>query len=138
MADHVSRKRRSEIMSNIKGKHTLPEIVARKSAHKLGLRFRLHRKELPGRPDMVFARWQTALFVNGCFWHHHQHCKKSALPKSNTQFWERKIEQNVKRDLRNYATLKEQGWKVVVLWQCEIKTVEQASVLLKRHFRMRS
>jgi DNA mismatch endonuclease (patch repair protein) len=137
MIDHVTIARRSAIMSGIRGKHTAPEILVRKAAHRLGLRFRLHSQHLPGRPDLVFAKWKTVVFVNGCFWHRHGGCKRTTVPKSNTAFWNEKFESNVRRDRSNYERLAALGWCVVVLWQCEVSTPEMAAKHLSRHFRKR-
>lgn len=122
------------MMRAVRGRHTVPEITVRKAAHRLGLRFRLHIQRLPGRPDLVFAKWKVAIFVNGCFWHRHAGCKRASNPKSNRAFWSRKFRENVRRDVTNYANLAELGWKVVILWQCEVKTVEDATEKLKPHF----
>ena len=134
MVDHVSRARRSEIMSAIRGKHTAPEVIVRRAAHRLGLRFRLHVSRLPGRPDLVFSRWRTVVFVNGCFWHRHKGCKRTTIPKSNRTFWMRKFRENASRDKAHYKRLRADSWRVVVLWQCQIRTIESAIRLLSRHF----
>lgn len=135
MTDHVSPARRSVIMSAVRGKHTVPEMLVRRAAHKLGLRFRLHRRDLPGRPDLVLPKHKTVVFVNGCFWHRHQGCKKASLPKSNVQFWMNKFEANKKRDLTNYAKLKALGWRVVVVWQCQVRSADRATRTIKSKFR---
>lgn len=109
-------------MSRVRSDDTGPEIRVRKVAHALGLRFRLHRKDLPGHPDIVFPKWRIVLFVNGCFWHRHPGCKKATTPKSNVEFWERKFEANVARDGRERIELERLGWKVAVVWECETKT----------------
>lgn len=134
MVDHVTSLRRSEIMRAVRSKDTVPEVLVRKAAHRLGLRFRLHAKGLPGRPDLVFRKWATAVFVNGCFWHRHRGCKKSSNPKTNVQFWQAKFAENVRRDKTNYRLLKKAGWRVVVVWQCQVRTIEDAASVLKRHF----
>ena len=137
MVDHVSRQRRSAIMRAVRGKNTAPEIVVRRAAHALGLRFRLHGGQLPGRPDLVFPRWKAVVFVNGCFWHRHASCKRAALPKSRTLFWRKKLKQNVARDRANYTRLAELGWQPVILWECELgrpATQERATALLKKRF----
>ena len=137
MVDHVTKTRRSAIMSAVHGKNTAPEILVRKAAHRLGLRFRLHRRSLPGQPDLVFPKWQTVVFVNGCFWHQHPGCQRAILPKSKIRFWRRKFEQNVQRDIANYARLAEMGWRVVILWQCQLGrpgTIERATDLLRANF----
>jgi DNA mismatch endonuclease, patch repair protein len=134
MIDHVSRKKRSAIMGAVHGKHTAPELLVRSAAHKLGLRFRLHAAKLPGRPDLIFPKWKTVVFVNGCFWHRHPGCKRTTVPKSNAEFWRRKFRENVRRDRANYVRLSELGWRVVILWQCQLGrpgTVPQAMSLLR-------
>jgi DNA mismatch endonuclease (patch repair protein) len=107
-------------MSNITGKNTKPELLVRKALFSEGYRYRLHRKDLPGNPDIVFPSGKKAIFINGCFWHGHN-CKKAALPESNKQFWKKKINGNVKRDKTNSGKLEQIGWKSFVVWQCEIK-----------------
>lgn len=122
MTDTVTKKRRSEIMALVSQKNTKPELLVRSFLHKKGLRYRLHVKELPGKPDIVFRRLKTVVFVNGCFWHGHEDrkCKLARIPKSNVDFWKKKIEGNRERDERNWRTLKEQGWRVIVVWECQL------------------
>lgn len=108
-------------MSRVSSKHTLPEMRVRGAAHKMGLRFRLHRKDLPGRPDLVFPKHRVALFVHGCFWHRHIGCPKSSTPKSRTSYWEEKFQSNVQRDRRIEAELANLGWRVMTIWECETK-----------------
>jgi DNA mismatch endonuclease, patch repair protein len=134
MIDRVSRERRSEIMRAVRSKDTVPEIIVRKAAYRLGLRFRLYAKELPGKPDLVFRKWRTVIFVNGCFWHRHPGCPKASTPKTNVEFWQKKFADNVRRDEANYKRLEELGWEVVVLWQCQIRTIEKTVELLSPHF----
>ncbi len=122
--DRLSKQRRSEIMSRIYGKDTNPELVVRSMVHKLGYRYRLHSKKLPGKPDLVFSKRKKVMFVHGCFWHGHRGCRKGKLPKSNLDYWVPKIEQNKKRDAKNRRKLKSEGWDVLVVWQCELKNVE--------------
>ncbi|TAJ40180.1 MAG: DNA mismatch endonuclease Vsr [Reyranella sp.] len=124
---------RSRNMQAVRGKNTKPELVVRKAAHSLGLRFRLHRSDLLGRPDLTFPKWQTVLFVNGCFWHQHANCARSKLPKGNKEFWSTKLTRNVERDRRNYRLLEEQGWRVVVIWECDLHR-SGAIGLLEKHF----
>ena len=112
---------RSRNMRAVRGKDTKPELAVRRAAHGLGLRFRLCRRDLPGKPDLVFAKWRTAIFVNGCFWHQHDGCPKAAIPKSNVQFWEAKLAKNVSRDQRNHIELEKRGWRVVTIWECDIR-----------------
>jgi len=107
-------------MSRVKGKDTKPEMLIRRSLHRLGYRFRLHRKDLPGSPDIVLPKFRTAIFVNGCFWHGHD-CPRGKRPASNTAFWNEKLNKNEERDQRNYQALKQLGWHVEVVWECEIK-----------------
>ncbi len=121
MTDIVNAEKRSEIMSRIKGRNTTPELVIRRIAHGLGFRFRLHRRDLPGSPDLVFPRYRTVVFVHGCFWHRHYGCRYAYHPKSRIQFWTKKFEENVARDERNEAALRSLGWRVLVIWECETK-----------------
>lgn len=121
MTDIVDTKRRSEMMARIRGRDTAPELAVRRVAHRMGLRFRLHRRDLPGRPDLVFPKHRLVVFVHGCFWHRHEGCWKSSTPKSRTSFWIEKFAANVDRDLRQQAALKALGWRVLVIWQCETK-----------------
>jgi DNA mismatch endonuclease (patch repair protein) len=111
---------RSRNMRAVRGEHTKPELAVRRAAHGLGLRFRLFRSDLPGRPDVTFPKWRTVLFVNGCFWHQHPNCPRSRLPKTNKEFWKTKLEQNAARDQSNYDLLAKQGWRVLVVWECEL------------------
>ena len=119
MADHVDKRTRSKIMAKVKSRDTGPEMQVRRSLHRSGHRFQIHRADMPGRPDLLFPKHKVALFVNGCFWHSHG-CKKSRLPKSNVEYWKAKIEQNVGRDSRARYELERLGWKWRVIWQCEI------------------
>lgn len=109
-------------MASIKGKNTKPELVVRKFLHRRGFRFSLHRKDLPGTPDIVLRKWAVAVFVNGCYWHRHDRCRYAYDPKSNVDFWVKKFQANVDRDAKNYRLLKSMGWKVVVVWECEVKS----------------
>lgn len=121
-------------MRSVRSKHTGPEILVRSAAHRLGFRFRLHDRKLPGRPDLVFKRWSVVVFVNGCFWHHHANCKKATVPRSNVKFWLDKFEANMRRDARNYRRLTEAGWQVIVIWQCEMNSLDDAMQLISRRF----
>lgn len=123
---------RSRCMAAIKGKDTKPELIVRKYLFSRGLRFRVQVRKLSGNPDIVLPKYKTVIFVNGCFWHGHEGCKYFRLPKSNVEFWEAKIERNVARDVRNEVALKALGWRVVRVWECEIKTVAQREEYLKR------
>lgn len=105
-------------MSRVRGTDTHPEMIVRSFLHTYGFRYCLHVASLPGKPDIVLRRFRTVVFVNGCFWHHHQHCKRSQLPASNAQFWKTKIMRNSARDQANVRALRKLGWKVVVVWEC--------------------
>jgi DNA mismatch endonuclease, patch repair protein len=118
--DRIDKKRRSWNMGRIKGRDTAPEVQVRSILHGAGYRFRLHRKDLPGRPDIVLPKHKTAIFVHGCFWHRHKGCSNCSTPKSNVEFWEAKFSGNVERDSRNLKKLTESGWKVIVVWECEL------------------
>lgn len=108
-------------MSRVRGKNTAPEMRVRKVAHRIGLRFRLHRKDLPGRPDLVFPRYRLAVFVHGCFWHRHPGCSRASMPSTRPNFWQTKFDANVARDHRQVEALEAAGWSVLVLWECELK-----------------
>lgn len=120
-ADVFTPEKRSQVMAKIKGKNTKPELIVRSLCHRLGLRFRLHRKELPGKPDLVFSRYRVCLFVHGCFWHQHPGCKFAYQPKSRLEFWIPKLHRNVQRDHEAQLALSNSGWTVAVVWECETK-----------------
>lgn len=107
-------------MSGIRGKNTRPEIMVRQALHKAGFRFRLHRKDLPGKPDLVLPKYQAAIFVHGCFWHGHD-CRYFKIPKTRTDFWMAKIASNSSRDQRDIEALRKLGWRVMIVWECEIR-----------------
>lgn len=107
-------------MSHIRSKNTKPELAVRRLVHSLGYRYRLHSKNLPGHPDLVFSGRKKVIFVHGCFWHYHG-CKKGQQPKSRLEYWRPKLEENKARDVRNQAALGDMGWKFLIIWQCEIK-----------------
>ena len=109
------------MMSSVKQRHTKPEITVRKILHRLGFRFRLHSKKLPGTPDIVLPKYKAVIFVHGCFWHQHEGCRKAHRPTSNIEFWNEKLDNNIERDSRKEAELKNSGWKVLTIWDCEIK-----------------
>lgn len=127
--DILTPEQRKRNMSAIKGRDTKPEILLRKLLHSLGYRFRIQRKDLPGRPDIVLPRYKTAIFVNGCFWHRHEGCKLASTPATNSDFWQKKFTANVERDVRNYAALKELGWNVLIIWECEVKEILRSRVI---------
>lgn len=132
MVDHVSVEKRSQIMRAVRAKHTGPELLVRSASQRLGLRFRLHDRSLPGSPDLVFKSKRTVLFVNGCYWHRHQNCPKATVPKSNRRFWTNKFAHNVERDERNYSKLRRAGWRTVLIWQCEVKNIRNALRVVAR------
>ncbi len=117
--------KRSKNMSAIKSKNTKPEIAVRKLLHSMGYRFRLHRKDLPGSPDIVLPKYKTVIFVHGCFWHRHENCKYASNPKTRKEFWENKFKANVKRDKNNFKELKNLNWKVLVIWECELNYLQE-------------
>ena len=141
MTDIVDTNRRSEMMARIGGRDTAPELAVRRIAHGMGLRFRLHRKDLPGRPDLVFPKHRLVVFVHGCFWHRHEGCRHASTPKSRTRFWTEKFAANVDRDVRQEAALRTLGWRILVIWQCESKdraTVERRLAALTKRNRTAS
>lgn len=110
-------------MSKVRSKNTKPEKIVRSMLFSMGFRFRINRKDLPGKPDIVLSRYKTVIFVHGCFWHRHD-CKDATMPKSNTDFWEKKFSANVERDQRVKSELAFLGWKVITVWECELKDLE--------------
>lgn len=112
---------RSENMRRVRSKNTRPEMIVRRALHRVGLRYRLHDRKLPGQPDLVFPSRRSVVFVHGCFWHRHERCKRAAPPATNEEFWLRKLAQNVSRDAAATAQLRELGWSVHVVWECEIR-----------------
>jgi len=117
---HKVSEQRSRNMSAIKSKNTKPEIKVRKVLHSMGYRFRLHSKDLPGSPDIVLPKYKTVIFVHGCFWHRHKNCKYASTPKTRQEFWEAKFRENINRDKLNQENLSSKGWKIIVVWECEI------------------
>lgn len=120
MADKLTKEARSRLMGRVKGKDTRPEMIVRKTAHALGYRFRLHRKDLPGCPDLVFPRLSKVIFVHGCFWHRHG-CSRTTMPKTRTEFWRSKFDANIARDRKQTSELAKLGWECLVVWECETK-----------------
>ena len=121
---HEVSEKRSRNMSAIKSKNTKPEIKVRKVLHSMGYRFRLHSKDLPGSPDIVLPKYKTVIFVHGCFWHRHKNCKYASTPKTRQEFWNKKFEENIKRDLEIQDKIKNLDWRSVVIWECETKNIE--------------
>jgi DNA mismatch endonuclease (patch repair protein) len=136
--DKISTEGRSRIMAAIKSKDTKPELEVRRMLHKLGYRFRLHRKDLPGRPDIVLPKYKTVVLVHGCFWHQHSGCKIADRPKSRREYWDPKLDRNVARDRENEVKLMELGWSVLVVWECELQDKISLAARLKRHFAART
>ena len=136
MADRLTPERRSWNMSRIKGRDTGPEKRVRSILHRLGFRFTLRRVGLPGKPDVVLPRRRTVVFVNGCFWHQHAGCQNAGLPKTRTDFWVSKLTGNTDRDQRNSAALRRLGWRVLVVWECEL--VDEAKLERKLLRKLRS
>lgn len=133
MTDRINRARRSENMRRIKSRNTKPELIVRSVAHRLGFRFRLHRKDLPGKPDLVFPSKNKVIFVHGCFWHKHplKSCLDSSVPKSNVDYWETKLTRNVEKDKIHIASLVGLGYQVLIIWDCETKNEEELSKKIK-------
>ena len=133
MVDTFDETKRSSIMRCVQSKDTRPEMIVRRALHRMGHRYHLHDKRLPGKPDLVLPRHSIAVFVHGCFWHWHG-CKRCRMPKSNTDYWEKKIQMNVERDVRNKKFIEEAGWKVVVIWECDVQQgiVDAVSELQER------
>lgn len=119
--DRLSPERRSWNMGRIRGRDTAPERRVRSLLHRRGLRFALHRRDLPGRPDIVLPKWHAVIFVHGCFWHCHAACKDAVMPKTRPAFWQEKLQGNVLRDELNAARLRALGWRVLVVWECELR-----------------
>lgn len=122
MTDIVDKQTRSRMMSGIKGKDTQPEIKVRRFLHSLGFRYRLHVRTLPGTPDICLPKYQTVIFVQGCFWHRHRGCRLAYMPASNIEKWRDKFKQNVQRDRKNLRALVKAGWRVIVLWECGLRS----------------
>jgi DNA mismatch endonuclease (patch repair protein) len=125
LMDTVDKKTRSRIMASVGQRNTIPEMRLRRILHRIGLRYRLHDRSLPGSPDLIFPQFHAVVFVHGCFWHVHKHCRFSTKPSTRKEFWREKFEANKKRDRRNYRALKARGWRVLVVWECILKTKEQ-------------
>lgn len=131
MVDTFTPEKRSAIMRAVKGKDTSPELAIRRLVHSLGYRYRLHRANLPGKPDLVFPGRKKIIFVHGCFWHWHG-CKRSRMPEANRNYWKQKIGRNVKRDRKTRRDLKSLGWKSMVIWECQSKAIDAVSRKIKR------
>lgn len=132
MTDKISPARRSANMRAVRSQNTRPEILVRQIAYGLGYRFRLHRRDLPGKPDITFPGRQKAIFVHGCFWHQHKGCRRATIPKSNSGFWSRKLARNASRDAEQFADIKKRGWRALVVWECEIKNERRLAGKMRR------
>jgi DNA mismatch endonuclease (patch repair protein) len=122
MADIMSAEKRSYVMSRVGSKNTQPELAVRKYLHAEGFRFRIHYKDLPGKPDIVLPKFKAVIFVHGCFWHGHEGCRRSQLPATRTDWWASKIVRNQERDKEQQAELREAGWRIMIVWECRLKT----------------
>lgn len=131
MTEKLTKEQRSWNMSRVRSVDTNPEKIVRSWLHLNGWRFRLHDKTLPGSPDIVMKKYGTVIFIHGCFWHSHQGCRRAAIPKTNREFWEKKLKGNVERDKKAREQLSQMGWKVIVIWECEIKNGKFREVILK-------
>jgi len=140
MPDILTPQQRHRCMSRIRSQATKPEMAVRRWLWAHGYRYRLNVKSVPGKPDIVMRRYRTAIFVNGCFWHGHEGCSKFVMPKSNTDFWQRKIDRNRERDRKNYDMLIQNGWQVIVLWECRLNkekienTMQSVAVALNENY----
>lgn len=130
MGDNLTRDQRAHCMSQVKGKDTRPEIIVRELVHRLGYRYRLHQKDLPGRPDLVFPSREKVIFVHGCFWHRHRCRKGRSMPATRKSFWQDKLNGNRARDQSNRRALRRQGWDVLVIWECQTQDIERLSAKL--------
>ena len=138
MVDNISKEARSYNMSRIRSKDTKPEILVRSYLFSRGLRFRKNDKRYPGSPDVVLPKYHTVVFVHGCFWHHHEGCKYATIPKSNVDYWENKLYRNMERDERNQKELEAMGWKVITVWECQLKKGELEQTLEKLYAQITS
>lgn len=132
MVDRLTVARRSALMSRVRSCNTGPELLVRRISHRLGYRFRLHRKDLPGTPDLVFPKLRCVIFVHGCFWHRHTNCKKASMPKSRVAFWKSKFKRNVERDLEAARALRKMNWKVLIVWQCQLKNTDRLQAKIEK------
>lgn len=131
MVDHLSPEARSANMARVRGKNTSPELTVRKIAHRAGFRFRLYRRDLPGTPDLVLPRHRLVVFVHGCFWHRHQGCHRATMPKSKTEFWSNKFDTTIARDRRQIDELERLDWRILTIWECEVKREGYVERLLR-------
>lgn len=132
MTDVFSKEKRSWIMSRVKGRDTKPELLVRSFVHRMGYRFRVHRRDLPGNPDIVLPRLGKVILVHGCFWHGHKSCPRSKRPSTHVGFWNKKLDSNLERDKRDRRELRKIGWKVLVVWECETRKPDRLLMKLER------
>ncbi len=132
MPDTFTPEKRRDVMSRVKGTNTKPEKIVRSLLHSMGYRFRLHRKDLPGKPDIVLPKYHAVVFVHGCFWHGHEGCRRAARPTTNAEFWNKKIDGNIRRDATTLEALHAAGWRAIVVWQCELRDAASVSAKLDR------
>lgn len=130
--DIFEKEKRSAIMSRVRSANTSPEIRVRKILHRLGYRFRLHRRDLPGTPDIVLAAYNYVIFVHGCFWHRHNGCRDASTPSTRVRFWKKKFAENVTRDGKKTVALQVLGWKVLIVWECELRNEDSVAAKLKK------
>ena len=128
--DKLTKERRSWNMSRIRSNNTLPEIYIRKALWQMGYRYRLHYKLLPGKPDIVITKQKIVVFVHGCFWHRHENCIEASRPKTNSEYWETKINKNMERDKKNQNEIKKLGWKIIIIWECMVKNDTEKNINL--------
>jgi DNA mismatch endonuclease (patch repair protein) len=132
MADIWDKNRRSDVMSKIRSKNTKPEMLLRSLLFKEGFRFRIHDKNLPGKPDIVLKKYNTVIFVHGCFWHYHEACNEGRIPNTNSKFWKEKLSKTIERDRQHRQTLEENGWSIIVVWECELENAKQRDETVQR------
>lgn len=136
--DILTKEKRSWNMSRIRSGNTKPELLVRSLLHRMGYRFRLHRKDLPGKPDIVLPKHKAVIFIHGCFWHHHDGCKYAYIPKTRQEFWKAKFKSNVERDRKVKKQLKEKNWRILVIWECELLNIESTIKRLKDYLNKNS
>lgn len=134
--DLLTKSRRSWNMGQVGSKNTKPELTVRSLLHRQGYRFRLHRKELPGKPDIVLPKYKTVIFVHGCFWHRHANCPDASTPKTRTDFWLKKFSENKVRDEKNQTSLLSRGWNVIVVWECETAKLDKLTARLNKELKV--
>lgn len=130
--DNLTRTQRSICMSRIRSKNTKPELIVREILRGLKIRYRLHSKTLPGKPDIVISSKRTAIFINGCFWHQHKNCRRQAMPKTNTEYWHKKLERNIEKQKSILRELKRDNWKSIIVWECQVKQADSLTRRLKK------